>query len=64
MVDLEYFVETVDLLNNHENGHFPPRPEYNGQTKATAGNPKEQFCGKLCDFKDECWKRNFSRGDE
>ena len=64
MVDLEYFVETVDLLNNHENGHFPPRPEYNGQTKATAGNPKEQFCGKLCDFKDECWKRTFSRGDE
>lgn len=59
--DLEYFVKTVDLLNGHENGSFPPRPEYNGQTKATAGKPKEQFCGKLCDFKEICYSENFKR---
>ncbi|MEL0015757.1 MAG: PD-(D/E)XK nuclease family protein [Rhodospirillales bacterium] len=59
--DLEWFVQTVDLLNDHKNGRFPPRPEYNGQTKATAGKPEEQFCGKLCDFKAQCYKDNFAR---
>lgn len=61
MQDLEYFVKTVDLLNGHKNGSFPPRPEYNGQTKQTAGKPEEQFCGKLCDFKEICYRENFKR---
>lgn len=61
MIDLEHFIKTVDLMNNHENGYFPPRPEYNGQTKATAGKPAEQFCGKLCDFKEICYRENFKR---
>ena len=61
MQDLEYFVKTVDLLNGHENGSFPPRPEYNGQTKETAGKPEMQFCGKLCDFKEICYRENFKR---
>lgn len=61
MQDLEHFVKTVDLLNGHENGVFPPRPEYNGQTKETAGKPEMQFCGKLCDYKEICFKENFKR---
>jgi len=61
MVDLEHFAKTVDLFNNHENGYFPPRPEYNGQTKDTAGKPEMQFCGKLCDFKEICYRENFKR---
>ena len=61
MQDLEHFVKTVDLMNGHENGVFPPRPEYNGQTKQTAGKPEMQFCGKLCDYKEICFKENFKR---
>jgi len=61
--DLEYFVKTADLLNDHKNGHFPPIPEYNGQTRDTAGKPEVQFCGKLCDFKEQCYNAHFARGD-
>ena len=61
MADLEDFVRSTDVLNNYKNGVFPARPEYNGQTKATAGKPEEQFCGKLCDFKEICWRENFAR---
>ncbi len=60
--DLEHFVKTVDLLNDHKNGVFTPRPEFNGQTKATAGQPQKQFCGKLCDFKEICYRENYQRG--
>ena len=63
MQDLEHFVKTVDLLNDHKNGVFTPRPEYNGQTKATAGQPEKQFCGKMCDFKEICYCENYRRGD-
>ena len=64
IADLEHFVKTVDLMNDHKNGVFTPRPEFNGQTKATAGQPQAQFCGKLCDFKEICYRENYKRGDE
>lgn len=61
---LEYFVKASDVLNNHENGVFPPNAVYDGQTKASAGKPELQFCGKMCDYKQVCWERNYSRGTE
>ena len=64
IADLEHFVKTVDLMNDHKDGVFTPRPEFNGQTKATAGQPQMQFCGKLCDFKEICYRENYKRGDE
>ena len=64
IADLEHFVKTVDLMNDHKDGVFTPRPEFNGQTKATAGQPHVQFCGKLCDFKEICYRENYKRGDE
>jgi len=59
--DLDELVMVSDLLNNYEDGLFSPNPEYNGQTKATAGNTMANFCGKMCDFKTICYNENFKR---
>jgi hypothetical protein len=59
--DLELFVKVTDIMNDHENGLFPPKPEYNGQTKATAGRTELNFCGKLCNHKEICYNENFKR---
>jgi len=59
--DLELFVKVTDIMNDHENGLFPPKPEYNGQTKATAGKTELNFCGKLCNHKTICYNENFKR---
>jgi len=59
--DLELFVKVTDIMNDHENGLFPPKPEYNGQTKATAGRTELNFCGKLCNHKEICFNENFKR---
>lgn len=61
---LEKFVRVTDVLNNYENGIFEPNPEYNGQTKATAGLTSANFCGKLCDYKAQCWKDNYEPGED
>ena len=62
---LDAFVTQTDLANNYENGFFPPIPEYNGETKADAGKNERNFCGKLCSFKEICYKENFAPpGDE
>lgn len=63
IADIEEFVDGSDILNGYENGHFPPRPLYDGNTKKNTGHPEMQFCGKLCDFKEQCWNANFARGD-
>jgi hypothetical protein len=57
---LDAFVTQTDLANGYENGFFPPIPEYNGETKADAGKTERNFCGKLCSFKDICYKENFA----
>ena len=59
--DLDELVMVSDLLNDYENGLFSPNPEYNCQTKATAGDTKANFCGKMCDFKDIGYNENFKR---
>ena len=59
--DLDELVMVSDLLNNYEDGLFSPNPEYNGKTKATAGNTMANFCGKMCDFKTICYNENFKR---
>ena len=56
---LDAFASQTDLGNGYENGFFPPIPEYNGETKADAGKTHLNFCGKLCGFKDICYKENF-----
>jgi hypothetical protein len=61
MDQLETFVRLTDFANGHENGIFAVNPEYNGQSKATAGKTEQNFCGKMCDFKDTCFKENFAR---
>ena len=57
---LDAFVTQVDLANGYENGFFPPIPEYNGESKKDAGKTEINFCGKLCSFKDICFKENFA----
>ena len=63
---LTTFLRNSDVLNNHKNGVFPPKPEYNGIATGFGWASKKQmlsqnnFCNKLCDFKEECWKQNFS----
>ena len=57
---LDAFVTQVDLANGYENGFFPPIPEYNGESKKDAGKTELNFCGKLCSFKDICFKENFA----
>ena len=57
--DLEYFVQSTDLLNDYENGYFPCRPIYGGETKAKAGMTEKNFCDQMCSFKDICYKENF-----
>jgi len=57
---LDAFVAQTDVVNNYENGYFPPIPEYNGETKADVGKPERNFCGKLCSFKEVCYKENFA----
>ena len=57
---LDAFVTQTDLANGYENGFFPPIPEYNGETKADAGKTERNFCGKLCSFKEICYKENFA----
>ena len=59
--DLELFVRVSDILNGHKDGIFPPKPEYNGQTKATAGKTELNFCSKLCNHKNLCFRENFKR---
>jgi len=59
--DLELFVRVSDIMNEHKDGLFPPKPEYNGQTKATAGKTNVNFCGKLCNHREICWNENFKR---
>lgn len=62
---LDAFASQTDLKNNYENGFFPPIPEYNGETKANAGKTERNFCGKLCSFRELCYKENFAPpGDE
>ncbi|MAD58665.1 MAG: hypothetical protein CMK44_08870 [Porticoccus sp.] len=61
MKTLEEFVMVTDVLNGYENGIFKPNPEYNGQSKANAGQTKTNFCGKLCDYKEMCFEENFSQ---
>ena len=61
MKTLEEFVMVSDVLNNYENGIFKPNPDYNGQSKANAGMTHVNFCGKLCDFKEQCFNENFSQ---
>jgi len=57
---LDAFVSQTDLMNGYENGYFPPIPEYAGETKADAGKTERNFCGKLCSFKEICYKENFA----
>ncbi len=57
--DLEYFVQSTDLLNDYENGYFPCRPLYGGETKAKAGMTEKNFCDQMCSFKEICYKENF-----
>ena len=57
---LDAFVTQTDLANGYENGFFPPIPEYAGETKADAGKNERNFCGKLCSFKEICYKENFA----
>jgi hypothetical protein len=59
--DLELFVRVTDIMNNHKNGLFPPKPEYNGQTLKTQGRTELNFCGKLCNHKEICFNENFKR---
>lgn len=59
---LDAFVSQTDVVNGYENGFFPPNPEYNGETKADAGKSEINFCGKLCSFKEICYKENFAPG--
>tara|TARA_B100000029_G_scaffold483187_1_gene534133 strand:- start:119 stop:973 length:855 start_codon:yes stop_codon:yes gene_type:complete len=60
MENIEYFVANTDVLNDHENGVFPCRPLYGGETKAKAGMTEKNFCDQMCGFKEICFKENFS----
>ena len=68
---LDAFASQVDLANWRydererrivagENAFFPPIPEYNGETRADAGRTERNFCGKLCPFKEICFRENFA----
>ena len=57
--DLEYFVKSVDLFNEYEDGYFPAKAIYGGESRKTAGKTEKNFCGQLCGFKDICYKENF-----
>ena len=57
---LDDFVLRSQIQNGHKDGHFEPRPEYDGEKKANMGQPEKQFCGKLCSFKELCWQENFA----
>ena len=61
------FLRETDFLNGHKNGVFPPRPAYEGNLKDVFNRNDPQkaltqvnFCTKLCDFKEQCYKENFS----
>ena len=64
------FVRTTDFLNDHLDGVFPPKPQYKGDETAFGQEaskkkfneyslPQVNFCRKLCDFKDTCFKECF-----
>ena len=57
--DIEYFVQSVDLFNEYENGFSPCRPIYDGENKQNIGQPAKTFCTQLCGFKEICFKENF-----
>jgi hypothetical protein len=64
------FLRTTDFLNDHLDGVFPPKPLYKGDETAFGAEPSKKkfneyslpqvnFCRKLCDFKDICFKECF-----
>lgn len=59
------FVRSTDFLNFHENGVFPPKPNYNGVANKMGREVKElkltenNFCQNLCDYKERCFNDCF-----
>ena len=67
---LAAFLRTTDFLNGYRNGVFPPIPEYKGNSSSFGTPPSKKkfneydltqnnFCRKMCDFKETCFKESF-----
>ena len=67
---LAAFLRSTDFLNGYRNGVFPPLPEYNGVATSFGTPPSKKkfneynltqnnFCRKMCDFKETCFKESF-----
>jgi hypothetical protein len=58
---IEYFLINTDAMNGYKNGVFPTNHKYGGDLKNAKDNPEINFCGKLCDHKERCFRENFAR---
>lgn len=64
------FLRCTDFLNGYKEGVFPPMPEYKGNSSSFGTPPSKKkfneydltqnnFCRKLCDYKETCFKDCF-----